>query len=201
MPKKPDLDDLRSFLLPWATDTKLTDAALADLCRQLATELLDTSNGSPLPARPTTGIVCYGANSIDTRQAMWWRGVVLERDQEVFAGEAHWGSYWAAEFLAILDAFEWADDSGYEGTIWTTCETIHRWWHNREFLCNHDLPDAVRRRIEGSLSLKWPLHRLQFWDRNMWGDTPADYARGTARTGPDQEPSGKRKRRRRTRVR
>lgn len=189
---QPTPDDLLSAIEPWAREAKLSDAGLADLCRRLADQLMDTGDGSPAPARPTKGLAVTGHHGVTTRMAMWFRAVRIEDGVEVFSGQHPYGSYWVAELLGIVEAVRWADDSGYEHPIWCACPAAIWMWNNKQLMDYSPQSDAVRARLYEAFSCRWPEDIVRFWSRWSWGRTPADFGL----TQASGIPVPKRKRRR-----
>lgn len=170
---------LDEFARAFSHEYRLAAVDMATLLREVADNLVAIDDDGALRARPrpAKGMSVRGISHRVIGHSMKWRGILFPEDTIVFEGSYANGTINMAEWMAIADALEWADEHRYTGPIYTESYVAKTWIESGTFGSNTKLSQEMSEKVRRIISIlkELPVSQLELWDRDEWGPPPADY--------------------------
>ncbi|WP_343702712.1 hypothetical protein [Chitinophaga sp.] len=133
-----------------------------------------------MDTRPIKGIIvdgyCKGNPGIGG-----YRGLDLATGQEVFSIQIGICTNNIAEFFALVHAARWMHDNARSGErLYSDSQSMM--WPFRRRQCPNSTFDTSRNPVVGKMMARAaealqtiPLPETVWWNKNMWGENPADF--------------------------
>jgi len=134
--------------------------------------------------KPILPSVCVDAACSGSPGPVEYRGVETKSGRQIFKlGPFQGGTNNIGEFLAIVHALAWMDESGRNWPIYTDSKTALSWLKSgkakttqRQSILNNKLFDLIAK-AESWLKDHPKRHQVLKWDTELWGENPADFGR------------------------
>ena len=146
--------------------------------------------GSPVMAARARGAPDFPATAIAVDAAcagnpgpMEYRGVELQRGQELFRVGPMMGTNNVGEFLAIVHGLAWLSANEVPGPLFTDSKVAMGWVQRRRVgttLSRRGATEEVWALLDRALGWlrRTPVHaRVLKWPTRRWGEIPADFGR------------------------
>lgn len=148
--------------------------------RKLRSKTQSASVGDPIP-----GSLCVDAAWNSVTKIMEYRGVWIDDGAVVFEeGPFDAATNNIGEFLAVVRALRYLNESGSDAAIYTDSKTAMSWVRNRRVRSESMVLGKTSEQIEAMVTaaLNWlvdhEIHsRVLKWKTRAWGEVPADYGR------------------------
>jgi ribonuclease HI len=134
--------------------------------------------------KPFIPSICVDAACSGSPGPVEYRAVETKSGRQIFKmGPLHGGTNNIGEFLAIVHALAWMDESGKNWPIYTDSKTALSWLKSgkvkttlRQSNLNNELFDLIAK-AESWLKDHPKRNQVLKWDTELWGENPADFGR------------------------